>query len=380
MQTFKFLTEDQLDALFQEAIQANLANPMSQQALLSGMNPFFAGTIPAIPNPIAQLKLTLDKLNTTASLTDGSIPFASWLRTAATLAGPTPAAKTFTNTLSAITSHVPAAPAIPREQLPERKERIVHENDMLPFGFLLGGQHAGRCVARALVPRYDSGKKRSLSSGEPYLILGTAWLVTPDLVLTNHHVLNAREPGEPEASRSDMDLQAGGTANGSGTVLEFDYDHTNAAVDSAKVAKLEAVDKALDFALLRLSVPQTSRRFLPLRADPVQNRTPVNIIQHPRGRPKMLACRNNLVTHVSSTELRYFTDTEQGSSGSPVLDDAWRVVALHRASIDVNDVEYQGRKTAWVNVGTPIGAILAFLKARYPALWEEVRQAQGLAP
>ncbi|WP_164010923.1 trypsin-like serine peptidase [Pyxidicoccus trucidator] len=266
------------------------------------------------------------------------------------------------------------------QRLLMRKERIVHEDDMLPFGFLLGGQHAGRCVARVLVPRYDSGKKRALASGEPYLFMGTAWLVTPDLVLTNHHVLNARVPGEPDAPRSDLDLQASGTASEAGTVLEFDYDHTSAPVDAAKVTKLEAVDIALDFALLRLAALQPARKFLPLRAEPVENRTPVNIIQHPRGRPKMLACRNNLVTHVAVTELRYFTDTEQGSSGSPVLDDTWRVVALHRASVDVDDVEYQGRKTAWVNVGTPIGAILAYLKARHPALWDEVRQAQGLAP
>jgi endonuclease G len=370
----KLLTDEQLDALMQEAIKANLANPASLQALLSGMNPYFVGTIPYVPHPIAQLKLTLDKLNTTPELTDGSVPMASWLRNAATFAGPTPAAKTFTNTLAAITSHVPAGPVIAREQLPERKERIVHENDMLPFGFLLGGQSAGRCVARALVPRYDSGTKRALSNGDPYRVMGTAWLVTPDLVLTNHHVVNARIDGEADASRSDLDLQAGGT------VLEFDYDHTSAPVDESKATKLEVVDKALDFALLRLAAPQTARRFLPLRTEPVEKHSPVNIIQHPRGRPKMIACRNNLVTHVGTTELRYFTDTEQGSSGSPVLDDAWRVVALHRASVDVDDVEYQGRKTAWVNVGTPIGAILAHLRTNpgYAALWEEIREVQGL--
>lgn len=372
MPTFKFLTDEQLDALMQEAIKANLANPASQQALMSGMNPYFAGTIPSIPQPIAQLKLTLDRLNTTKELTDGSVPMESWLRTAATLAGPTPAAKTFTNTLAAIASHVPAGPVIAREQLPERKERIVHQNDMLPFGFLLGGQHAGRCVARALVPRFDAGAKRSLANGDAYLFKGTAWLLTADLALTNHHVINARVFGEPDATRSDLDLQA------AGTLLGFDYDDTSAPGVDAQVAKLEAVDKALDFAVLRLAAPQTARGFLPLRTKPVEKRTPVNIIQHPFGRPKMIACRNNLVTHVATTELRYFTDTESGSSGSPVLDDAWHVVALHRASVDVDDVEYQGRKTAWVNVGTPIGAILAYLKQHHAALYGELRQAQKL--
>jgi hypothetical protein len=34
---------------------------------------------------------------------------------------------------------------------------------------------------------------------------------------------------------------------------------------------------------------------------------------------------------------------------------------------------------AWVNVGTPIQAILAHLQTRHGPLWEEIQQAQGLA-
>jgi hypothetical protein len=53
----------------------------------------------------------------------------------------------------------------------------------------------------------------------------------------------------------------------------------------------------------------------------------VNIVQHPRGEHKQVAFRNNLVSAADATIVRYFTDTDHGSSGSPVCDDHWRVVA-----------------------------------------------------
>jgi endonuclease G, mitochondrial len=50
-----------------------------------------------------------------------------------------------------------------------------------------------------------------------------------------------------------------------------------------------------------------------------------------------------------------------GSSGSPVLDDNWQVVALHRGSTAVDKVQYQGRKTAVMNLGTLATVILKAL-------------------
>jgi V8-like Glu-specific endopeptidase len=99
---------------------------------------------------------------------------------------------------------------------------------------------------------------------------------------------------------------------------------------------------------------------------------PVNIIQHPGGRSKRYGIRNNLVSASTATELRYFTDTESGSSGSPVFNDQWQVVALHRASIYVAQVEFQGKTTAYVNVGTHLSAILDDLRAHHPSIAAEV--------
>jgi endonuclease G, mitochondrial len=112
--------------------------------------------------------------------------------------------------------------------------------------------------------------------------------------------------------------------------------------------------------------------YAPLRKPNNGGYIAVNIIEHPEGTAKKIAIRNDLVTASSGTELRYFTDTKQGSSGSPVLDDQWRVAALHRGSTVAENVQFQGRTVAWVNLGTQITAILEHLKQAFPSVASEI--------
>ena len=76
-----------------------------------------------------------------------------------------------------------------------------------------------------------------------------------------------------------------------------------------------AADARLDVAVLLL---RETPGAVPLRLceKPVDVRPgtylPVNIIQHPLGRAKTIAIRNNLATRSEGDELRYFTDTEEG--------------------------------------------------------------------
>ncbi|MER7154168.1 serine protease, partial [Streptomyces lydicus] len=103
----------------------------------------------------------------------------------------------------------------------------------------------------------------------------------------------------------------------------------------------------------------------------------VNIIQHPGGQPKRVALRNNLVYEADENDVRYFTDTRGGSSGSPVFTDDWKVVALHRGTRRVENVQFQGRTTAFVNVGTQMRSVLRHLETSSPGVHAEITAAQA---
>ena len=69
--------------------------------------------------------------------------------------------------------------------------------------------------------------------------------------------------------------------------------------------------------------------------------------------------------------MRYFTDTLRGSSGSPVCNDLWQVLALHRAEYRMTQaVEFQGKTTAWANRGVRIDKIIEHLPEKHPGLTE----------
>ena len=163
------------------------------------------------------------------------------------------------------------------------------------------------------------------AGGLPWIASGTAWLIAPGLAITNHHVINARLSGQADAGQADLERQAASAS------LRFDFDAEDA--DGMRVAStgLVACYKELDYAVLTVDGPEgrTIPRLAPFPVTlDATARIAVNIVQHPRGKAKRVALRNNLVTDADATSVRYFTDTEAGSSGSPVCDDQWRVVAL----------------------------------------------------
>jgi V8-like Glu-specific endopeptidase len=70
---------------------------------------------------------------------------------------------------------------------------------------------------------------------------------------------------------------------------------------------------------------------LPLATASINIGDRVNIIQHPNGLPKQISFYSNVVVFAAANRIQYLTDTEPGSSGSPVFDRHWNVVALHHS-------------------------------------------------
>ena len=95
---------------------------------------------------------------------------------------------------------------------------------------------------------------------------------------------------------------------------------------------------------------------------PVQVDDRVYIIQHPHGGAKKIGMIHNVVRYVDDDVIRYWTDTESGSSGSPVFNERWQVVALHHYWVTdtagtTTEIRNQGRRIERVVAGLAAAGI-----------------------
>ena len=198
-------------------------------------------------------------------------------------------------------------------------ERILGKNDLMSVRYLELAVRIARTVGRIQV-RAPGGAHRGY---------GTGFLVAPRLMLTNNHVLDSATTAG--ASRVEFDFQEGidGRLLSS---ISVDFDPTS----------FFATDRTLDFALVALK-GDTSRvtgfgwNGLSAAEGKVIAGEYVSIIQHPSGERKQIAIRENRIVDVLEQFLHYHTDTAPGSSGSPVFNDQWEVVALHHSGVPKKD-------------------------------------------
>lgn len=205
--------------------------------------------------------------------------------------------------------------------------------------------------------------------------LGTGFLVGPDLVLTNWHVVERSVNsglGGLSCLFDYMSNAQGARPDGTRVAL-----HSDALVDSSPYSKAELTDRPddplpaddeLDYALLRLERPIGAepadggpRGWLTLSADagvPGPG-DPLMILQHPDGAPLKLALDTQAILAVNGngTRIRYATNTDPGSSGSPCFTLDWDLVALHH----FGDPAWRDPK---FNQGVPVGKIRHLLDAR----------------
>ena len=368
-----YLTQDEIQNLVKAAIDADLIDT-DRGLLLAGIFKPFKSNLPKVNKPVDQFKLDLVKLNDVVRLEDNSVPLSQFLQNGATqlrLMGRTEA-ETFEGIANRIGNKVQGLGTLPEPlTLPEitKNEAIIHQDDMVRFDFLAGGIAVGHSVARLFVPRYQDGAQVFIEHNRPWLMKGTGWMIGPRLLVTNHHVVNAREDGEPDASSTDFLRQ------GAETIVDFDYDDDKAQPRIIQASKVEFANKQLDYAILGLA-EDSQCATLTLSLAPFKftaaTYLPVNIIQYPRGGPKKVAMRNNLVSGGDAETIRYFTDTDFGSSGAPVCDDTWKVIALHRGARYTKGVKFQGKETAYVNFGTQISTVLGDLKDHSEKLFEQI--------
>ena len=178
--------------------------------------------------------------------------------------------------------------------------------------------------------------------------LGTGFLVGPDTVLTNWHVLEvAKNAGKLDKLGCRFDfvrLPDGNTQPGQLIMLDaagsLDTSPYSAAEKTGTPDNPLPTANELDYALLRLAtrvgeekVEGATRGWvaLPKAVLPLPADAPILIVQHPEGTPMKLALDTQAVIGLNGngTRVRYRTNTEVGSSGSPVFTMEWEIVALH---------------------------------------------------
>ncbi|WP_208341184.1 DNA/RNA non-specific endonuclease [Aetokthonos hydrillicola] len=210
-------------------------------------------------------------------------------------------------------------------------ERVLGRNDLLPINFLQKGTLAARAVCRIWVGDQFG------SNGS----WGTGFLVSPRLLLTNHHVIESVDAATRASAQFNYEMDISGKIR-EGKFFALTPNEafiTDPDLDFTLVAVAEKSDDGqaslADYGFLRLD-PNLHK------VEPLEF---VSIIQHPDGQPKQIAIRENKVLKIGNSQdaladnfLWYASDTAPGSSGSPAFNDNWQVVAIHHKSVIENRI------------------------------------------
>ena len=198
-------------------------------------------------------------------------------------------------------------------------ERIIAGNDLVSINYLSKGLLAARPVCR--IQLRDSGKN--------VLGFGSGFLVAPEILMTNHHVLGAASDARDSVADFDFELDANGNER---QAVHFSLDpvrlfYANVTLDFAIVAVQPRSEDGAHELREWDWLPLDGR---PGKSDPGEYLT---IIQHPSGERKQVCVRENKFLKFVGDAMWYATDTLGGSSGSPVFNRFWQVVALHHSGV-----------------------------------------------
>lgn len=246
-------------------------------------------------------------------------------------------------------------------------ERLIgSRNNLLHVNYLKKGIRVANTVCRLV----------GVDVFQNYSPIGTGFLVSPNLLMTNNHVIP-----DIEAARS-IKAQFGYELGFDGSIQPFSVfelkpdtffvtsDKDNLDYTLVAVAPKSDIGVELNRYGWNRLIGSTGKAV---------NGEPLTIIQHPNGQPKQIALRENMLVHRDDRFLIYQTDTNPGSSGSPVFNNQWEIVALHHSGVPKTNQANQKltrdgtvwnpmmgeQKIHWIaNEGVRISAIMQDLRSR----------------
>ncbi|MGE5442675.1 MAG: trypsin-like peptidase domain-containing protein [Bacteroidota bacterium] len=234
-------------------------------------------------------------------------------------------------------------------------ERVVGAANFLPTCFLDLGRVRARCVCKIEISGVDF-------QGVQGTWFGTGFLVAPDVLLTNHHVVNSIE-----------------VARTAWCIFNFEVGEDNRPLEAVAV-RLEPerlfltspLEGGLDYTFVAIDRKAGERfGFIPLirSAFTIHPGDRANIIQHPEGGHKKVTLQQNEILQDTGIVLHYASDTLGGSSGAPVFNNCWELIALHHASKKADGLALPAGQPPpdYLNEGIKISAIAADIEARIEA-------------
>ncbi len=228
-------------------------------------------------------------------------------------------------------------------------ERILGDNDLVPIAYLLQGYKVGNSVCKIMIRNRVGNTVGS----------GTGFLIAPNLIITNNHVL-------PNFDSAILSVAQFNFQNDENFIPEQDY------IFQLEPDKFFITDELLDFTIVAVKDESYDGKsvddfgFIRLLAnnEKIIEGEYVSIIQHPKGRAKSVTLRENQVSSIFDNYIHYMTDTQPGSSGSPVFNDQWVVVALHHAGVPNPD-----KSGEWIaNEGIRISSIVKYIRDKYASM------------
>lgn len=251
-------------------------------------------------------------------------------------------------------------------QIDMQLERILAGNDLTDINYLAIGLACAQSVGRVVI------RQNGVVAG-----YGTGFLIAPGVMMTNHHVF----PTAQTAAESLLQMRYERDIKGQDlTPVSFRFDLNTAPV----------LSEALDFAIVAVQPVSTDGQkleqfqWLPLNPQPGKAFVGeyLTIIQHPGGERKQICVRENRLIRYADNDpfVWYQTDTVGGSSGSPVFNTTWDVVALHHKGVPrvtKNNAILARDGSIWTkamgesnidwiaNEGIRISSILAFLQDKH---------------
>lgn len=187
-------------------------------------------------------------------------------------------------------------------------EKVIGTNNLRSISILERAIQVSRSVAHITIPSPDGNNG-----------MATGFMIAPDIMMTNHHVFKSINDAKDAIIRFNYQIDLSGALL---PVDEYQCDttffHTN---------------EQLDYSIVKIKgAPGWKWGFIRLMSnDNIDIGSDLFIIQHPLGKFKQIALSDNLVRYVDDTVIQYVTDSLPGSSGSPVLDDNMRIIALHHS-------------------------------------------------